>query len=112
MASLQLVLIILIVIMSGKNRLKAKDGDFRVWIGKTGTLDVVAGAGDGSFLAAICFYDSEETDIEHLKLFEELITKAGLRCREKFIFSRSGFTDRALKLAELNDISVVSMADL
>lgn len=101
-----------LLIMSGKNRLKAKYGDFRVWIGKTGTLDVVAGAGDGSFLAAICFYDSEETDIEHLKLFEELITKAGLRCREKFIFSRSGFTDRTLKLAELNDISVVSMADL
>lgn len=101
-----------LMIMSKRNALKHKYSEYRTWIGKTGILDIVATDNEHNFLAAMCLYSEAKTDIEDIDNMKEIVTDAGLRCDDLCIFSRAGFTDRALKEAKELGIMAVAMSDL
>lgn len=101
-----------LMILSRRGSLKAFYNDFRTWIGKTGTIDIVAGDGEGNTLAAVCFYEERMADVEEINAVKQMLISAGLRCTELFIFARAGFTDRARSLAQSEEIMTVAMADL
>jgi len=101
-----------LMILSRRGSLKAGYNDFRTWIGKTGTIDIVANDGEGSTLAAVCFYEERQADAEEIAAVKEMLSSAGLRCKEIFIFARAGFTDRARAMAQSEEIMTVAMSDL
>lgn len=99
-------------IMSRRNALKSQYVDYRIWVGKSGTLDIVAKDSSAHALAAMCYCGNEPASVDVVKKLNDLISDSGIDCIESWLFSQCGFTDTALYELHEGKISAVDMKDL
>lgn len=79
-------------LMNMYKRLKYEYSDFGSWYGKKGKLDIVMQDKNKNSLAAICIWNNSPCDTKYLDMIKELSEAAGLKVKEIFIFSKSGFS--------------------
>lgn len=100
-------------IMGRKKALKAQYTDYRVWIGKSGIVDIVAKDENcRNTLAAMCSCEGRDVDVEQVEAFLALLESAGLDCTEIWMFSDRSFSVLAEKRMKQDGIMYISMNDL
>ena len=80
------------------------------WLGKAGSLDVVASDGQGGFCVAACFYSKEVTaeDYEWLRFS---MKKAKIKCDDVRIYGEQGFDDAVVKAAKAGKVRLMQIMD-
>lgn len=87
-------------------------GSFGIWHGKNGSIDVLAKADSGEYLAGFCDCREELTDVEHFREYERILESAGVRPKECYCFSMQGFTGALTALAGENGLCLVCAGDM
>lgn len=99
-------------VMNQYKRLNGQYGNFGVWYGKLGTIDVVAKTEDGALLAGFCECDANKTALPVLERYEMVLESAGIHPNEWYCFSMCGFTPEFEKAAAEWGINLVCAKDM
>jgi len=87
-------------------------GNFGVWHGKVGKIDVLARVDSGEYLAGFCDCTETLTGVENFKEYEKVLESAGVTPEELYFFSMQGFTEELVALAREKGICLVCAKDM
>ena len=99
-------------LMTRHKRLAAEYDQWGSWYGKNGIIDILAES-DGTILAAVCNWGDRRPDEAMLTEIGDVVSSAGIRPEEIFLFSQKGISMEAraayqkhpeLKVVELKDL--------
>lgn len=93
-------------------RLKEQYGNFGVWYGKTGRIDVVAKTEEGAYLVGFCDCHTEETGATVLENYASVLESAGIRPTEWYCFSMQGFSKELELAVREQGIHLVNAKDM
>lgn len=99
-------------LMNRYQKLSGKYGNFGVWYGKIGKIDVVAKKEDGTCLVGFCDCGEERTGLSVFEEYCSVLDSAGIRPTEWFCFSMQGFTEDFERVAAERGISLVCAKDM
>lgn len=87
-------------------------GNFGVWHGKAGSIDVLARADSGEYLAGFCDCSETLTGVECFRKYETMLESAGVKPEELYCFSMQGFTKELWAVAKENGVCLVCAKDM
>lgn len=99
-------------LMNRYKRLERTYGNFGVWHGKTGTIDVLAKTENGEYLAAFCSCKEMPADASLCGEYAAVLENAGVKPVECYCFSMQGFSGEMEQFAAQNGIHLVCAQDM
>ena len=80
--------------LNDRNRLPIKAERFGTWVGKQGTLDIIATDAEGTNIIAVCIYDKPMVTYKDYEDAIELSRKASVKPDYVYLFAGSGFDEK------------------
>lgn len=100
-------------LMSMTGRLPIKISKIGTWVGKDGTIDLIAQNSIRENIIGICSWAEEEMTCEHYQKLEELLKKARIHADYYFFFSGRSFEPALVQKAESDSrFTLIDMTDL
>lgn len=87
-------------------------GNFGVWHGKAGSIDVLAKVKSGEYLVGFCDCKETLTDVAAYEEYVAIMESAGVTPEELYCFSMQGFSEDFIELAREKGISLVCAKDM
>ncbi|MCR5268385.1 MAG: ATP-binding protein [Lachnospiraceae bacterium] len=81
-------------------------GDFGMWFGKVGTIDLIASDKQGNHIAGFCNFEKNRMTYADLEWNRYCLKQAGLKCERLYMFSYASF-DEKLKKEALSDPALI-----
>ena len=98
--------------LSDYNRLPFEIEEEGEWVGKMGTLDIVAQSETGDTLVGICEW-SKKMDLDSLEFIRTCSKRARISPDYYYLFSAVGFDDALVSIAQdSSSIKLISLDDL
>lgn len=100
-------------LMSRAKRLPIQIAKIGTWVGKNGTIDIIAQNSIRESIVGICNWSEKEMTYERYEKLEELMNQAHIHARQCYFFSGGTF-DAALLLRARSDerFTLIDLADL
>lgn len=99
-------------LMNRYKRLERIYGNFGIWYGKTGSIDVLAKAEGGKYLTAFCDCKEMPTGVADYREYEAVLENAGVTPAERYCFSMRGFSKEMEQFAAQKGIHLVCAKDM
>lgn len=80
--------------LNDHNRLPIKAERFGTWVGKQGTIDIIATDAEGANIVALCIYDKPMVTYKDYEEALELSRKASVNPDYVYLFAGSGFDEK------------------
>ncbi|MCR5278072.1 MAG: ATP-binding protein [Lachnospiraceae bacterium] len=80
--------------LNDRNRLPIKAERFGTWVGKQGTIDIIATDSDGINIVGVCVYDKPMVTYRDYEELLDLSSKAEVKPDYVYLFSGSGFDEK------------------